>query len=83
MLWWKKIMKPKIMGMDQASGPDQTVFSLAGRGLGKSVAVERAIAEYTRRNPDAVIMRITPAGTIIEKPVIGGSHEFVKQEKLK
>jgi hypothetical protein len=41
------------------------------RRMGKSQLQEKIVREYVRRNPQAVVARVTAQGTIIEKPVDG------------
>ena len=42
-------------------------LQMLARQSGKTLAVERAIADYIRRNPEATIFRVGPDGDRIEK----------------
>lgn len=42
----------------------------SGRKSGKTMLMQRAMREYTRQNPNAVIVELGPGGVVrVEKPV--------------
>lgn len=63
---------PVYSGVDFSSGPDTTALIVySGRTGGKTVAMEKYIAEYLKKHPDTVICRYIDDQLIIEKPVKG------------
>lgn len=62
--------KVEYVGVDLANGKDKTVAVFDSRTCGKTIAMQKALNDFIRENPGAIIAEVTPEGVRIERPIV-------------